>query len=925
MKKRNALLALAGAGVISLSTYAQELDWVSGFIPMTGVTVHASAIDAAGNIYTTGYFDGTVDFDPGVGTYNLTSAGSYDIFIAKLDASGNLLWAKSMGSTNTDYGTGVALDASGNAYFTGYFLFTVDFDPGSGTFNMTSAGSDVFILKVDAAGNFIWAKKMGGSDTDGVSDIAVSASGNVYTTGNFRLTADFDPGSGTFNLTAAGSADIFISKLDAAGNFVWAKKMGGTNPNGETGVALVVDAAENIYTTGFFEGTVDFDPGTGTTTLTSAGQRDIFYSKLDVAGNFMWAKKIGGTGGDEPYDLAIDASGNLHSTGSYDGTVGVDFDPGTGTVNMISAGSWDIYVNKLDASGNYVWAKSMGGTDSNERGFSVAVDASGNVYTTGAFWGTADFDPGTGVSNLVSGGYSDIFISKLDASGNYIWAHSFGAASLLFDEGRSINISPSGSIYTAGKFQGTVDFDPGPGTANLSGPSSLATSGSFIQKLNQCASVTYTENITICLPFTWRDGVTYTTSQTGINHTVNGVVNGGCDSIYVLNLTIASSTVLLSSLTQADNSCFGSSDGAASVNVATGGSGSYTYDWTPGNPAGDGTTAVSGLPPGTWTCTATDANGCAASQSFTIVEPAAITGSFTHTACDSYTWNVQSYTASGIYTQILTAANGCDSTVTLNLTITNATSGVDIITACDSYVWIDGNTYTSSNNTATHLLTNSAGCDSTVTLNLTITNSTSGVDLITACDSYVWIDGNTYTASNNTATHLLTNNAGCDSTVTLNLTINTTPTVTATDNGSGTITASTAASYQWIDCITNQPLPGETGATFSPVVNGTYAVIGYSAQQCADTSNCVVINYMGIAETGTVAWNIMPNPANSAVTVTFNERSADLIIRDIQGKPVATAIIHSGETISLEDLSAGVYLFELTTAAGKSVKRVLKM
>jgi hypothetical protein len=262
----------------------------------------------------------------------------------------------------------------------------------------------------------------------------------------------------------------------------------------------------------------------------------------------------------------------------------------------------------------------------------------------------------------------------------------------------------------------------------------------------------------------------------------------------------------------------------------------------------------------------------------------------------------------------------------LNLTINNSTTSVDAITACDSYVWIDGNTYTASNNSAIHVLTNSVGCDSTVTLNLTINNSTNGVDIISACESYTWIDGVTYTASNSSATYVLSNSNGCDSTVTLNLIINNASAMTATDNGSGVITASAAASYQWIDCATNQPLPGETGSTFSVVANGTYAVIGYSAQQCADTSNCVLINYLGSAETdNVVAWNVMPNPASDQVMITFNSASAELIIRDAQGKPVATSIVRSGATVSLENFSAGVYLFELITAEGKSVKRVVKM
>jgi hypothetical protein len=369
------------------------------------------AVDAAGNVYTTGHFQGTADFDPGPGTFNLTSAGEYDIFVSKLDSAGNFLWAKQMGGTGYADGYGIALDVAGNVYTTGYFHGTADFDPGPGTFNLTSAGNrDIFVSKLDSAGNFVWAKQIGGTAQPEGHGIAVDAVGNVYTTGDLNGTADFDPGPGTFNLTSTGSNDIFVSKLDSAGSFVWAKQMGGTSEDYSLGLA--VDAAGNVYTTGQFQGTADFDPGPGIFNLTSAGEYDIFVSKLDSAGNFLWAKQMGGTTWDAGTGIAVDAAGNVYTTGWFAGTA--DFDPGPGTFNLTSAGADDIFVSKLDSAGNLVCAKQMGGTG-NDQGWGIAVDAAGNVYTTGPFPGTADFDPGPGVFNLTSAGSYDIFVSKLSA------------------------------------------------------------------------------------------------------------------------------------------------------------------------------------------------------------------------------------------------------------------------------------------------------------------------------------------------------------------------------------------------------------------------------------------------------------------------------------------------------------------------------
>ncbi len=472
MKKSILITTLALFGLSNIA-YTQNFEWAKGMGGASGDGGTSIAIDASGNVYTTGTFAGTADFDPGAGTFNLTSAGMEDIFISKLDASGNFLWAKRMGGASGDGGTSIAIDGSGNVYTTGGFSVTADFDPGAGTFNLTSVGNfDIFISKLDASGNFLWAKALGGTSADYGLAIALDGSDNVYTTGYFQVTADFDPGTGTFNLTSAGGTDIFIFKLDGSGNFVWANRMGGTS--GDYGYSIALDGSGNVYTTGYFQVTADFDPGTGTFNLTSAGSTEIFISKLEGSGNFVWANRMGGTSQDEGHSIALDVSGNVYSTGFFNGTV--DFDPGAGTFNLTSAG-YDIFISKLDASGNFVWAKGISGT-STEDGRSITLDGSGNVYTTGYFQGTADFDPGAGTFNLTSAGLDDIFISKVDASGNFLWAKRMGETGN--DYGRTIALDGSGNVYTTGFFNETVDFDPDAGTFNLT---SVGSADIFVVRL----------------------------------------------------------------------------------------------------------------------------------------------------------------------------------------------------------------------------------------------------------------------------------------------------------------------------------------------------------------------------------------------------------------------------------------------------------
>jgi hypothetical protein len=586
--------------------------------------------DASGNVFTTGFFTGVVDFDPGAGTFMLASTGNRDIFLSKLDAAGNFVWAKKIGSTGDDEGASVTLDGSGNVLVTGYFSGSADFDPGVGTFTMSSTGgADIFAVKLDAAGNFIWAGKMGSSAADEGVSLTSDASGNVYTTGYFNNGCDFDPGAGTYTLASTGANDIFVSKLSASGNFIWAKKMGSSSL--DQGNSIKVDASGNVITAGRFAGTADFDPAAPTYDLTSAGN-DVFVSKLDASGNFVWAKQMGGTSGDNCTGLVLDGSGNIYTTGAFQ--VVADFDPGAGTFTLSSLGGNDIFVSKLDASGNFVWAKQLGGTGAgSEVGFAIALDAFGNVHTCGYFQLTVDFDPGAGTFNLTSAGGEDVFLSKLDASGNFLWAKQMGGTSS--DEALSIAIDGLGGIYSTGYFSVTGDFDPGIGIFNLTSAGSFDI---FIHKMAWCSSAPSQpgpiSGLTVmCL----NNGTTSYSIATVVGATsYSWVLPGGwsgTSSTNTISVTPGSSGMF--SVT-ASNICGPSSFQTLSVTVnplptinastsntmlcigqsatlTASGASSYTF-----NPGGAGTSiVVSPSLTSTYTINGTGANGCTNSSTFT--------------------------------------------------------------------------------------------------------------------------------------------------------------------------------------------------------------------------------------------------------------------------------------------------------------------
>jgi hypothetical protein len=321
---------------------------MGGFDEEHGISI---AVDEAANVYTTGDFKATADFDPGAGTFNLTSAGAEEMFISKLDSLGNFVWAKAIGGIGGDQGSKVLIDDWGNLYTTGGFMGTVDFNPGAGVFNLTSASvigyADLFIAKYDTAANFIWAKQIGSTHNEVGFDMCYDTSGSIYTVGHFQDTVDFDPSPAVYNLIANGATDVFILKLDSAGNFTWAVSMGGSASSYDESRAIRLDVAGNVYTVGIYYGTVDFDPGPGVYNLTTSGSA-IFISKLNSNGNFAWARSIQSFGYEYSRSFNLDSDYNFYIAGYFHGST-ITFLPTTLHNADNSGNTGDIFIAKQSA------------------------------------------------------------------------------------------------------------------------------------------------------------------------------------------------------------------------------------------------------------------------------------------------------------------------------------------------------------------------------------------------------------------------------------------------------------------------------------------------------------------------------------------------------------------------------------------------
>lgn len=409
-----------------------KLLWAKGYGDSAAQVARSVVVDAAGNIYVAGFYRGTVDF--GGGPLANPEPSSSNAFLVKLDPSGAHLWSKGFGGTGSQEAKGVAVDASGNVLVVGSFEDTIDF--GGGPFTVPSKSSGAFLVKLDAAGNHLWSKAAG--TVAEARSVAADTAGNVFATGMFAGTIDFGGGPLTSDFT-----DAFLVKLGADGAHLWSLHF--SDKGGQEGMSVAVDGADNVVVAGSFWGAVDLGGGP----ITSNAGSSVFVGLLDPNGGHLWSKGYGTTGDVGWTRVALDGTGNLYLVGSFDGTI--DFGGGP----MTSAGGRDLFLAKLGHDGTHTWSKRFGDA-ADQAWASVAVDGSGNVVFVGAFAGSVDFGGGP----LASAGQDDIFIAKLDPSGEHLWSKRFGNTGP--DGAEGVAVDGAGNVVTAGYFSGSVDFGGGP-------------------------------------------------------------------------------------------------------------------------------------------------------------------------------------------------------------------------------------------------------------------------------------------------------------------------------------------------------------------------------------------------------------------------------------------------------------------------------
>lgn len=689
-------------------------------------------------------------------------------------------------------------------------------------------------------------------------DVALDNSGNsIYITDISGNMYDFNGGYVT--VYNSGHAHGVIQKRNSAGELLWHIYPGAEAAQGNQSLSIRdIAIADNndIYISGTIRDSIDLDPGPGYFWLVGASSESGFMAHYAPDGTFISAIKIDGNS--SAREIELDSEGNILLSGNYKGTN--DFDPGAGQMLSTAVGVDDVYLLKLNASEQYVWHQVWGAWNEDDIS-GMVVDPADNIYVTGMFHDTLDFDPGVGIVELSPYPYGDSYISKFTPSGSFDWVHHFRSTNWAYIMDIDFDAS---TIAVSIEYYDSLEIDPynnGPlfnepfGDVNAV-VVALDTTGNILWHyapviLDSAYSSRSAYSIDAY------NGEWFFEMQTG--NSVTDLDNGpGVDSV----IATGGSNLLLVSL-----------------------SGSGEYQWYKNfqMPSGGGI----------------DISHVAVND-----DAIYLAGSFLTQSMDANPDTTAEYWLQGnfSYTGFQIKLDGCRDYET------------EIVSTCDSYTSPSGNYVWTSTGVYYDTLSNAYGCDSVITFDLMVTGPSFTDVTAEACNSYTSPSGNyVWTVSGNYPDTLV-NVIGCDSIINTFLTINTVNSgISQVDDL--TLTADVAnAAYQWIDCATNTAISGATGQTYTASTNGNYAVI-VTENNCTDTSTCMTIDQVGISDATIGSVRMYPNPTNGQLFIQLDREYNNVTIRvlDVLGREVDNKTYTTSDHAQMNiPGAAGTYFVEVS-------------
>lgn len=771
--------------------------------------------------------------------------------------------------------------------------------------------------------NLSWIKHYQGNSSVQVRSIEFDTAGFIYIGGVFRDTFFYDPNDlskwtvserrNSFNM----SFDNFIQKLDDNGNVIWTRWFGNRQDDNLQGIK--VSARGHLYIYGIFQETLDFDLDTSVYEMASAGSGDAFMAKYDLDGGIIWAKSFKGPSTLGTYGLDVDENDNIYVTGFHIGLANFNTDS-SGTDTFTSKSFHDMFVAKLNDSGKLVWVHSYGSAQGQfvrHAGNSISYDGMGGVWVCGKFRDSLIINkPGQRV--LVHSRADDGLVFKYDTSGNLLHAKVIYTST---GDGttRQIITDQQGNAYICGYGRGDIDYD------TIRVGDRYGNQDPFLIKIDSASNYLWGLNISN----------TRNSMALGIALNTEGINMVGFFTTDSIQVDPIGSGKFLQPVTNNNNAFFLTYDPGngelrnAMVYGAAGESRPNDIKTRGDNMMIGGIFSVSGdFNPGQGVDSLFSRRNTTDGflQYFNNCPSSFLT--FDTMACDSFFWTVDStwYFSNTNKTIKEVNSKGCDSIITLRLRVGQNSFASDTVVACDSFTWINGKTYFESTDTAMHSIPNQSGCDSIISLHLTLNYSSSITDSVVACDSFTWINGITYFANNDTTQYIIPNKSGCDSVISLYLRIIEMDTEVIIENNTLVSVDSHTTTHQWLDCeLGFGIIEGATNFRFEPQEKGQFAV-ELSREHCIDTSLCIPFEPSQVRIPGKKSEfiQIFPNPTTGKVWVqTHGIEGGEVKIYDMYGKFSATYLLDSNLEINLPS-SSGVYILCINTPDGTLYKRVIK-
>ncbi len=417
-----------------------------------------------GDIFLAGIFEDVAQFGTAKEPLRLTSNGKVDAFIARIDATGKMLWTGSVGGRDDDSIDAIVAGNDGEVYITGGFHGTINLNTAhsrQAVLTSTNGSNDVFLAKYDPQGVLAWRRQYGGPRSDGVTALKLASNGDVVLSGLFENTAQLGTVGQPLMLTSNGKQDAFIARVDATGKTLWANSVGGRFDDYIT--AIATENNGEVYATGSFHGIIKFntDNSEHAELASKTNANDVFLSKYDSQGVLTWRRQYGGGGTDSATALKAAPNGDVFLAGVFEKTAqfGTVKQPSTLTSN----GAQDAFIARIDATGKTLWAGSVGG-ESDDNVSAIVAGNDGDVYVTGKIRIRGDINPTKAVEMIACRGVDDTFIMRLNGgNGSPRWHRLFGEDNTA-EGATAMTVDAQGGLYVGGIFTNKVQFDRGSNT-----------------------------------------------------------------------------------------------------------------------------------------------------------------------------------------------------------------------------------------------------------------------------------------------------------------------------------------------------------------------------------------------------------------------------------------------------------------------------